>query len=85
MKVVILAAGRGSRFYPYTKYIPKCLLDIGSETILEHQINHIRNCGIDKVVIVVGFGFEKVENFLRLDLIQARLAENPMGKGFSVL
>jgi len=65
MKAVILAAGRGKRLYPYTKYIPKCLLDIGGETILEHQINHIRDCGIDEVVIVIGFGFEKVENFLR--------------------
>ncbi len=65
MKAVILAAGRGKRLYPYTKYIPKCLLEIGGETILEHQINHIRDCGIDEVVIVVGFGFEKVENFLR--------------------
>jgi L-glutamine-phosphate cytidylyltransferase len=64
MKAVILAAGRGSRLYPYTKYIPKCLLDIGGETILERQINHIRDCGIDEVVIVVGFWFEKVENFL---------------------
>ncbi len=65
MKAFILAAGRGKRLYPYTKYVPKCLLDIGGETILENQINHIRACGIDEVVIVVGFGFEKVENFLR--------------------
>ncbi len=65
MKAVILAAGRGSRLYPYTKYIPKCLLDIEGETILERQINHIRDCGIYEIVIVVGFGFEKVENLLR--------------------
>lgn len=65
MKAVILAAGRGTRLYPYTKYIPKCLLDIGGITILENQINNIRDCGIDEVVIVVGFGFDKVENFLR--------------------
>ncbi len=65
MKAIILAAGRGKRLYPYTKYIPKCLLDIGGVTILEHQINSIRDCGIDEVVIVIGFGFEKVENFLR--------------------
>ena len=65
MKAIILAAGRGTRLYPYTQYIPKCLLDIGGVTILEHQLNHIRDCGISEVVIVVGFGFEKVENFLR--------------------
>jgi choline kinase len=65
MKAIILAAGRGRRLYPYTKYIPKCLLDVGGETILEHQINHIRDCGINEIVIVVGFGYEKVEDFLR--------------------
>lgn len=65
MKAIILAAGRGTRLYPYTQYIPKCLLDIGGVTILEHQLNHIKDCGISEVVIVVGFGFEKVENFLR--------------------
>ncbi|NIP30107.1 MAG: NTP transferase domain-containing protein, partial [Candidatus Dadabacteria bacterium] len=65
MKAIILAAGRGSRLYPYTQYIPKCLLDLGGTTILEEQINHIRDCGINEVVIVVGFGFEQVENFLR--------------------
>ncbi|MEE9253013.1 MAG: phosphocholine cytidylyltransferase family protein [Thermodesulfobacteriota bacterium] len=65
MKAVILAAGRGMRLYPYTKYIPKCLLDIGGVTILENQINHVRDCGINEVTIVVGFGFDKVENFLR--------------------
>lgn len=65
MKAIILAAGRGTRLYPYTQYIPKCLLDIGGLTILEHQLNHIKDCGISEVVIVVGFGFERVENFLR--------------------
>ena len=63
MKAVKLATGRASRLYPYTKYIPKCLHDVVSDTIFEHHINHMRECGIDEVVIVVGFGFEKLENF----------------------
>ena len=65
MKAIILAAGRGTRLSPYTQYIPKCLLDVGGVSILELQMNHIRDCGISEVVIVVGFGFERVENFLR--------------------
>lgn len=65
MKAIILAAGNGKRLHPYTKYIPKCLLDIESETILERQLNSIRYCGIDEVVIVVGYESETVENFLR--------------------
>ncbi len=51
--------------FPYTYDKPKCLLDIGNISILEHQINHIRDCGISEVVVVVGFGFERVEEFLR--------------------
>lgn len=65
MKAIILAADRGVSLYPDTKYIPPCLLDVGGKAILEHQIDHIRYSGIDKVVIVVGFKFEKVENLLR--------------------
>lgn len=65
MKAIILAAGLGSRLRPYTEYVPKCLLDVGGTSILENQINHIRDCGISDVVIVVGFGFNKVEAFLR--------------------
>jgi choline kinase len=65
MKAIILAADNGANLYPYTKYIPPCLLDVGGRAILERQIDHIRYSGIDKVVIVVGFKFEKVENLLR--------------------
>ncbi|WP_462137030.1 phosphocholine cytidylyltransferase family protein [Candidatus Mycalebacterium sp.] len=65
MKAIILAAGLGSRLRPYTEYVPKCLLDVGGTSILKSQINHIRDCGINDVVIVVGFGFNKVEAFLR--------------------
>lgn len=65
MKAVILAAGRGTRLSPYTHDKPKCLLDIGNISILEQQINNIRDCGINEIVIVVGFGFERVEDFLR--------------------
>ena len=65
MKAIILAAGRGTRMSPYTHDKPKCLLDIGGISILEHQINSIRDCGINEIVIVVGFRFERVEDFLR--------------------
>ena len=64
MKAIILAAGRGSRLYPYTEHIPKCLLDIGGETIIENQLNHLRDCGVDEVVVVVGFSYKRVEEFL---------------------
>jgi len=64
MKAIILAAGKGERLQPYTKDIPKCLLTLDNQTILEHQINHLKSSEIDEVNVVVGFAREKVEEFL---------------------
>ena len=38
MKVVILAGGKGSRIFEYTKKIPKPMIEIFGKTILEHII-----------------------------------------------
>ena len=64
MKAIILAAGKGQRLQPFTNEIPKCLLTLDNQTILEHQINHLKSCDIDEVNVVVGFAKNKVEEFL---------------------
>jgi len=64
MKAIILAAGKGERLQPYTKDIPKCLLTLDDQTILEHQINHLKSCEFEEVSVVVGFANQKVEAFL---------------------
>ena len=64
MKAIILAAGKGQRLQPHTNEIPKCLLTLDTQTILEHQINHLKTCDIDEVNVVVGFASNKVEEFL---------------------
>lgn len=51
---VILAAGTGSRLYPLTKHMPKPLLPICNKPIIQYQIDHLREVGIDKIFIVVG-------------------------------
>jgi choline kinase len=65
MKAIILAAGNGKRLSPYTNEIPKCLLDLDGITMLENQLNNIRQYGIDDVVIVTGYKFDKIEQFLK--------------------
>lgn len=52
---VILAAGAGSRLLPHTAHAPKCLTNIGGFPILQYQIAALRECGIDDVVMVVGY------------------------------
>ena len=55
MKAIILAAGKGSRLYPLTLDKPKGLLKIGNETILDRLVRQFRECGIEEILIVVGY------------------------------
>ena len=52
---VILAAGAGSRLLPHTAHAPKCLTNIGGFPILQYQIAALRECGVDEIVMVVGY------------------------------
>lgn len=57
MKVIILAAGVGSRLYPLTADRPKCLLRLGNTTLLQHQIFLLNKLGIpnNQICIITGY------------------------------
>jgi CTP:phosphocholine cytidylyltransferase-like protein len=40
-----------------------------SDTIFERHINHIRACGIEELVAIVGFGLEKLENLQETTMV----------------
>lgn len=54
MRLIILAAGRGTRLYPLTKDKPKCLVEMNGKPLLQYQIDAAKQCGIDDIVIVTG-------------------------------
>ena len=54
MKAIILAAGQGTRLKDLTEHTPKCLLSTGEETILEHQIETLKDYGINDIFLVIG-------------------------------
>jgi|SRR5215203_2833480 len=60
MKAIILAAGKGTRL-DGAAVKPKCLVEIGGATLLQRQIEALRNApNIKRIVIVVGFGAESI-------------------------
>jgi choline kinase len=59
-KAIILAAGVGSRLRPYTADRPKCLLDVGGQTIMRHQLDGLARCGVIDVVAVVGYHADRI-------------------------
>ena len=65
MHCVILAAGTASRLRPLTDSTPKCLLQVGSRSILERTIRAVFHAGIMHFTVVVGFQDWMVKNFLK--------------------
>lgn len=61
MRAIILAAGQGTRLRPHTDDRPKCLVEIGGTTILEHQLKNCLKAGIAQAVVVTGFKNEMVD------------------------
>lgn len=74
MQAVILAAGNSTRMYPLTVDTPKPLLRILDRTILEHNIDELMKTGhIDEILVVVGFGKEKIKASLSEDTLSGKV------------
>jgi len=58
---VIMAAGTSSRFAPLSYEIPKALIKVKNEVLIERQIEQLKQAGIDDIYIVVGYKSEQFE------------------------
>ena len=56
---IILAAGMATRFVPISYEIPKGLIKVKGEPLIERQICQLRDAGINEIVVVVGYMMEK--------------------------
>lgn len=58
---IILAAGTSSRFIPLSYELPKGLLKVKGEVLVERQIRQLQKAGIMDITLVVGYQAEKFE------------------------
>ena len=63
MKAVILAAGKGTRMRELTNELPKPMLKVRGQPILEHIIDGLKSAGIREIFIVTGFRAEAIEDY----------------------
>jgi len=59
MKAIILAAGKGTRLNGLDLK-PKCLFEVGGQTLLERQVEALREAHVNDIVIVLGFEAERI-------------------------
>ena len=57
MKVIILAAGQGTRLRPLTDHCPKCMVEVNGKSIIERQLDTMHSCGIEDkdITIIAGY------------------------------
>jgi len=63
MKVVILAGGLGARLRPFTQIIPKPLLPIGEQSVLQIQIKQLKRFGFDEIFIATNYKADYIARF----------------------
>ena len=59
-RAVLLCAGAATRLRPLTADRPKCLLEVGGETILARAVRMLLSAGVRKLVIATGYRQEDV-------------------------
>jgi NDP-sugar pyrophosphorylase family protein len=61
---VLLAGGLGTRLRPFTEVLPKPLLPIGKKSILQIQIERLRDSGCRKIFLCTNYKSEYIEDFV---------------------
>ncbi len=62
---IILAAGYGMRMVPADREIPKGLLEVYGEPLIERLIKQLQEAGISEIYVVVGYKKEKFEYLIK--------------------
>jgi bifunctional UDP-N-acetylglucosamine pyrophosphorylase/glucosamine-1-phosphate N-acetyltransferase len=78
---VILAAGKGTRMNEGSASpIPKVMFEIAGKPIIDWSVKAIRDAGVEKVVLVVGYKKELIENYFG-DKVLYAVQEEQLGTG----
>lgn len=61
--VIIMAGGKGTRLYPFTKILPKPLIPIGDIPILERILDRFCEYGINEFYLTVNYKKEMIKSY----------------------
>lgn len=64
MKVMLLTAGKGTRLRPLTKRVPKALVPIGKNPLLEYTLSWLARQGVTEVVVNLYHLGDLIERFV---------------------
>jgi len=68
MKAIIMAAGVGRRLHALNMNKPKCLITVGSTTLIRRSVDLLVSKGISDITVIVGFKSDLIRNELKNDV-----------------
>ncbi len=80
LRGIILAGGKGKRM---ASELPKVLHEIHGTSMIEYAVEHLREAGVEDVIVVVGYGREQVMERLG-DRVRYAVQEEQLGTGHAV-
>lgn len=86
--VVIMAGGKGTRLYPYTKILPKPLIPIGDIPIMERIMDKFRDYGAERFYATVNYRKNMIKSYFSEALTDCEIRyieeEKPLGTAGSL-
>lgn len=88
--LVILAGGLGNRIKTISGDKPKCLIEIDGKPFIYHQLNLLKEKGIQKIIVATGHKSEAVIEFLdsyndpTLEITISHDGPSPLGTGGAI-
>ncbi|HOX41707.1 MAG TPA: NTP transferase domain-containing protein [bacterium] len=78
---LILAAGKGTRMNEgLASPIPKVMFEANGEPLIYHSVSNVRKAGVEKVVLVVGYRREMIEEYFGEE-VEYAVQEEQLGTG----
>ncbi len=83
MIAIILVGGEGTRLRPLTYEIPKAMLPIANRPFLEHQVEHLRRHGADRIILACGYRPDAIRAHFG-DALEYVVEPEPLGTGGAI-
>ncbi|HET7170769.1 MAG TPA: NDP-sugar synthase [Gaiellales bacterium] len=83
MIAVVLVGGEGTRLRPLTYTTPKPMLPIANRPFLEHQVEHLRSHGVDRIVLACGYKPDAIRAHFG-DELDYVVEPEPLGTGGAI-
>lgn len=85
-KVIFPVAGKGTRFLPATRAIPKEMLPIVDKPLIDYAVEEAIEAGVEELIFVTAHGKEAIENYFKDTNYNCKftIQEEALGLGHAV-